>query len=188
MSASSGRGRPRRSAGSSSSGLQLDANDPTDRKIIARQVATARKAGRDGLDRAASTRGRQDLEAAYDEGALQASAPVADGGGQDGPAPKGRRGKGGSGPGSAASAPTSGPSWKQFRPTSPTKPPRRLADAGGFATGLALYTVVVIYIRYGPSGWTGWLKAKFLNQPMGDSTSTSSATKPKTKKGGTAAV
>jgi hypothetical protein len=59
-----------------------------------------------------------------------------------------------------------GPGWQSVKPTSPTRLPTRVGDAGGFLTGLALYTVAVIYIRYGPEGWKGWLKAKFLNQPM----------------------
>lgn len=169
--------------------MQLDPNDPTDRKIIARQVRVARQAGRDGLDRAAATRGRADLESAYDEGTLQASAPVSDGGGQGSPAPGGKRGKGGGkSPDGSPSTPSarkaSGPGWKAFKPTSPAKPPTRVADAGGFLSGLALYAVVVIYIRYGAEGWKGWLKAKFLNQPMTSKTDGSVAGKPKTKKGG----
>ena len=156
--------------------MQLDASDPTDKRIIARQVTVARKAGRDGLDRAASTRGRSDLEAAYDEGAAKASAPAAD-----------EEEESGAGPSSTPSAST-GPGWKAFRPTSPARPPTRAADAGGFLSGLALYTVVVIYVRYGAAGWKGWLKAKFLNQPMSSKTSSGSTGKPTTKSGGTAAV
>jgi hypothetical protein len=41
-----------------------------------------------------------------------------------------------------------------------------VADAGGFASGLLLYTVAIIYVRYGPDGWKGWLSAKFLNKPI----------------------
>lgn len=51
---------------------------------------------------------------------------------------------------------------------SPTlTPPKRLqsGDLGGFAAGLLLYTLALNYLRYGPEGVTGWLKAKFLNQP-----------------------
>lgn len=164
MSASRGRSRTRRP---SPTGLQLDANDPADQAIIRRQIAAARRAGRDGRDRAASTRGRPDLEAAYDEGA-QTSAPAADGGGTGSPAPGGKRGKGGA-PRSrrpALPSPAGGPTWRQLRPTSPARPPTRVADAGGFLTGLALYTVVIIYVRYGTEGWKGWLKAKFLNKPL----------------------
>lgn len=168
---SSGRARP-----AAAPGVQLDASDPTDKRIIARQVTVARKAGRDGLDRAASTRGRSDLESAYDEGAAKASAPAADE--EDEP---------GAGPSPPPSAST-GPGWKAFRPTSPARPPTRAADAGGFLSGLALYTVVVIYVRYGAAGWKGWLKAKFLNQPMSSKTSSGSTGKPTTKSGGTAAV
>lgn len=83
---------------------------------------------------------------------------------------------------------TAGPGWSSLKPTSPMKPPTRAANAGGFLTGLALYTVVVIYIRYGAAGWKGWLSAKFLNKPMASSASGSAATKPTTKHGGTAAV
>jgi len=197
MSGSSGRGQsPQRQA----SGVQLDPNDPNDRKIIARQVNVARQAGRDGLDRAAVTRGRADLEAAYDEGAAEASVPVADGSGQGSPspAPRGRRGRGGgtstSGPRSAPSASRTrsatrsrGPSWGSLRPRSPARVPTRTADAGGFLTGLALYTVVIIYARYGAEGWKGWLSAKFLNKPL-TTTTNPSTNKPTTKKGGTAAV
>jgi hypothetical protein len=60
-----------------------------------------------------------------------------------------------------------------------------MSDAGGFLSGLALYTVVVIYIRYGPEGWKGWISAKFLNKPMdGGGVETGVASpKPKTGKG-----
>jgi hypothetical protein len=50
---------------------------------------------------------------------------------------------------------------------SPTlSPPRRPRNAGGFLAGLALYITAITYIRYGPTGWKGWLAAKFINQPM----------------------
>lgn len=51
---------------------------------------------------------------------------------------------------------------------SPTlTPPRRLSsgDLGGFAAGLLLYTLALNYMRYGSEGVSGWLRAKFLNQP-----------------------
>jgi hypothetical protein len=176
----------------SSTGLDLDPNDPEDAKILRRQRKVARDAGRDGLDRAATTRGRADLEAAYDEGALKTATPAPAGTAPSG----GKRGSGG-GKGSGGQTPAapsaggglrnSGPGWAAFKPTSPTKPPTRLADAGGFLSGVALYMVVVIYIRYGPEGWKGWLSAKFLNKPIASGNSTASG-KPKTKNGGAAAV
>ncbi len=169
------------------SGLRLDPNDPTDRQIIARQVQAARRAGRDGRDRAASTRGRADLEEAYDEGAAQAS------GERNGSPPAGGGGGKGSGGKPAWTSPASsrlpkGPSWRSLKPTSPASLPSRWSDAGGFITGIALYTVVIIYVRHGPAGWKGWLKAKFLNQPMTDGATGGTGTKPKTKKGKAAAV
>ena len=51
---------------------------------------------------------------------------------------------------------------------SPTlTPPRRLGggDLGGFFAGLLLYTLALNYLRYGSEGVSGWLRAKFLNQP-----------------------
>ncbi|MGW3926011.1 hypothetical protein [Streptomyces sp. NPDC005093] len=52
---------------------------------------------------------------------------------------------------------------------SPTlRPPRQGRNLGGLLTGLALYVVASTYIRYGPAGWKGWLRAKFLNQPWDD--------------------
>lgn len=46
-------------------------------------------------------------------------------------------------------------------------PPKRLSggDVGGFLAGLALYALVLNYIRYGVDGPKGWLSAKFLNRP-----------------------
>jgi hypothetical protein len=149
---------------SASSRVQLDPNDPIDRPIIARQVKVARAAGAEGQDRAAVTRGRPDLEAAFDEGAAEAASAVepAKATPQQGPQKSaGRR----------AWDKTSrfrklGPGWSSVQPTSPARLPTRMSDAGGVLSGLALYTVVVIYIRYGPEGWKGWLGAKFLNKPM----------------------
>jgi hypothetical protein len=178
----------------SRTGLTLDPSNPDDARIMRRQQKVARQAGRDGLDRAGATRGRADLEAAYDEGAQEASAPETGGGGRGG-SRGGKRGSGGApaggGPSAASRFRTMGPGWSAVRPTMPTTLPTRAGDAGGFLTGLALYTVVMIYIRYGADGWKGWLKAKFLNQPMttgsGSGASANGST-PKTKKGGAAAV
>jgi hypothetical protein len=64
----------------SDTGLELDDTDPDDRKILDRQRAAARNAGSAGDDRAGATRGRPDLEAAYDEGAAEASLPQGAGG------------------------------------------------------------------------------------------------------------
>jgi hypothetical protein len=153
----------------SKTGLQLDPGNATDQQIISRQVTTARQAGRDGLDRSSVTQGRTDLESAYDDG-VQAAAADED---QDDEAPAEDAAAG-----SGGGARNTGPGWSSFKPTSPARPPRHLADAGGFMGGLALYTFVVIYIRYGPAGWHGWLKAKFLNQPM---TSTKTTTGKGTK-------
>lgn len=50
----------------------------------------------------------------------------------------------------------------------PTRTPRQErahAVASGLL-GLAAYAMFINGIRYGPSGVTGWLKAKFLNRPM----------------------
>lgn len=166
-------------------GVQLDPNDPVDRQIIARQVAAARQAGREGRDRAATTRGRADLEAAYDEGAADEAQPTPAGAGDGGGQSAGSR------PSAARSSlrASRGRGWKAFKPTSPARLPTRLADAGGFGAGLALYTVVVIYIRYGPAGWKGWLSAKFLNKPMVQGATGALGSKPVSKKtGGSLAV
>jgi hypothetical protein len=172
------------------SSVQLDPDDAEDRKIIARQVKAARQAGRDGRDRAGSTRGRVDLQQAFDEGASEAeaavSAPAATpaaapgpGGRPASPAPAGKSG----GSGAWDRYRRMGPGWDSVKPTSPARLPTRVQDAGGFLTGLALYTVVIIYVRYGPEGWKGWLKAKFLNQPMDVAEMSSTKAKPSTGKG-----
>jgi hypothetical protein len=138
------------------SSVQLDPGDAEDRKIIARQVKAARQAGRDGRDRAGSTRGRVDLEQAFDAGASEAEAAVsapaatpaaapAPGGRPASPAPAGKSG----GPGAWTRFRKMGPGWQSVKPTSPARLPTRVQDAGGFLTGLALYTVVIIYVRYG---------------------------------------
>jgi hypothetical protein len=146
-----------------------------DRQVLDRQKKVARQAGRDGLDRAKVARGRPELQQAYDEGAAEQG-----NGGADGQA---------AGTSSVRQAwqdlNSSGPGWSSFKPTSPARVPTRAADAGGFLGGLALYAVVVIYIRYGPEGWLGWLSAKFLNKPI---TSAADATGPTKKSGGKAAV
>lgn len=180
-SASKAPAKPKpRTSPKGATGVHLDPSDPGDARIIARQVETARQSGRDGLDRAGSTRGREDLEAAYDEGAAEGAAPAAAAEGKP-------KGKGGSRPWPKVGSSKTGPGWGSLRPRSPARVPTRAADAGGFLTGLALYTVVVIYIRYGPEGWKGWLSAKFLNKPMASGNQSSDG-KPKKRNGGTAAV
>lgn len=153
-------------------GLELDEDDPDDRKILERQRAAARDAGRGGGDRTGSTRGRPDLEAAYDEGAAepadsgtpQTPTAAARSGGRSarsGTAPKGARkgrktgGKGGGRGGVSVPPPR-------------LIPPRSVnaRDWGGFAFGLILHALVVSYIRYGKEGPKGWLRAKFLNRPI----------------------
>lgn len=50
----------------------------------------------------------------------------------------------------------------------PTRTPRQ-AKAHAVASsllGLCTYAMFINGVRYGPSGVTGWLKAKFLNRPM----------------------
>ena len=143
-------------------GLVLDEDNPEDSKILKRQRAAARKAGAEGGDRASTTRGRADLEQHYDEGAAASAAPSA----PAAPAPAkagkpagGRGSKSGGLKGAVGAVPT---------PT--LKPPRSVKgkDVGGFALGLVLHALVVSYIRYGKDGPKGWLKAKFLNDPIGE--------------------
>jgi hypothetical protein len=136
-------------------GLVLDEDDAEDLKILKRQRAVARKAGAAGDDRASTTRGRPDLEQHYDEGAAPA-APAS-------PAPA-KAGKPAGGRGSKAGG------LKGAVPTPTLKPPRSVKgkDVGGFALGLVLHALVVSYIRYGKDGPKGWLKAKFLNDPIGE--------------------
>ena len=179
---------------SSATGLNLDPSNSEDAKIMRRQQQVARQAGRDGLDRAKTTRGRHDLEGAYDAGAGESAGahfrPYKADEAEPTKAPRGKGG--GKSTGSRPTAPGSsqasaGPSWSQLKPTSPARPPRRLADAGGFLTGIGLYMVVVIYVRYGAEGWKGWLSAKFLNKPMANGNQ-SASDKPKNKNGGSRAV
>jgi hypothetical protein len=152
--------------------LVLDDEDEEDRKILARQRAAARDAGKTGRDRAGSTSGRADLESAFDEGAAEAAEPSveteagagdADKESAPGPAPKGksraRKVLGG----------TVGSTVGAVKAAPPTlKPPRSLSskDVSGFALGLVLHALVVSYIRYGKAGPKGWLSAKFLNKPL----------------------
>jgi hypothetical protein len=147
--------------------LVLDDDDEEDRKILERQRAAARDAGKSGRDRAGSTAGRADLESAFDEGARGTASPsVGTGPGTGGatkksaPAPgsKGRTSKGPSVGATVGSIP---------RPT--LRPPRTPVggkDWAGFALGLVLHALVVSYIRYGKAGPKGWLAAKFLNKPI----------------------
>lgn len=60
---------------------------------------------------------------------------------------------------SARSVTRAGGSWKPAAPHKAKTP-------GSLLTGAALYVVAITYIRYGRAGWKGWLRAKFLNQPM----------------------
>jgi hypothetical protein len=137
-------------------GLELDEDDPEDRKILDRQRAVAKTAGSNGDDRAGSTRGRADLEQHYDAGAAEAAAPAAPAAAKAGKPAAGRGSKSGGG-GGFGSLP---------KPT--LKPPRRPTskDMGGFAFGLLIHALVVSYIRYGAAGPKGWLSAKFLNKPI----------------------
>lgn len=140
------------SRSTSPTGLQLDASDPGDARIMRRQQSAARTAGRQRQSRDRVTRGRTDLEQAYDAGADEdeQDEPAADTGGRSV-----RKSL------NSAGAPLSRGSW------SPTlRPPTRARDAGGLLAGLLLYTGAIVYIRYGPAGWKGWLSAKFLNKPM----------------------
>jgi hypothetical protein len=135
-------------------GLVLDEDDAEDLKILKRQRAVARKAGGGG---------RRPRE--HHPGPGGPGAALRRGGGPAAPAspapakagkPAGGRGSKGGGFGSV--------------PTPTLKPPRSVKgkDVGGFALGLVLHALVVSYIRYGKDGPKGWLKAKFLNDPIGE--------------------
>lgn len=152
-------------ASSHGTGVELDDTDPEDRKILARQRAAARDAGKRGADRAGSTGGRADLESAFDEGAAPA-APVDTGSGAGdatntsaaAPGSKGR-----------SSRKSSGGRGIGAIPNPTLRPPRTPfggKDWAGFALGLVLHALVVSYIRYGKDGPKGWLAAKFLNKPI----------------------
>lgn len=154
-------------------GLELDEAVPDDRKILERQRDAARQAGREGADRAGTTKGRADLESAYDEGTSEAAAPSSEGTGGGGsstgkpsaPARSGRSGSrsGGGGKGRKGSGGGGG----LLRPTlQPPRSPVGGKDWAGFTLGLVLHALVVSYIRYGKEGPKGWLKAKFLNKPI----------------------
>jgi hypothetical protein len=149
----------------SDTGLELDDTDPDDRKILDRQRAAARNAGSAGDDRAGATRGRPDLEAAYDEGAAGGEAsPKAPAAAGKKPAAAGKK------PAAAAPRKSSGTAGGGVGslPTPTLRPPRGLTskDAGGFALGLLVQALAVSYIRYGAAGPKGWLSAKFLNKPI----------------------
>lgn len=165
-----------------------------DAEIRRRQRRAAYDAGRRGDDRERTARGRTDLYDAYDQGAAEtaeiqrkaaraagrAGLPrerinqtrpdmlqASDEGASDREPAEGSSARKPAGPGRAeraygtSSAYLSRGSW---RPT--LTPPSRARDAGGLLAGMLLYTAAITYIRYGPAGWTGWLKAKFLNRPM----------------------
>lgn len=175
--------KPRAAAGggkvtSSRTGLQLDPADPEDAKIIARQRKVSREMGRQGRGRPDPD--RSDLQEAYDEGAKAAADKA-----QQTKAPAGK-GAGGKSPSAWTRYRQMGPGWGAVKPTSPTKLPTKASDAGGFLAGVAVYMVVVIYIRYGPAGWSGWLSAKFLNKPLntGNASTSSSNGKPTSSSGG----
>lgn len=134
------------------------------------QALTAKLRGK-GLDDAQvaeSLRGmgysRRDAEAAAGITPATTQRPAS-----SAPAPAG--GAGGAGDRSTSGAtPPGGPSIASIAvpdlPSPTLKLPRRLdgGDVAGFAAGLLLYTLALNYIRYGPSGVTGWMRAKFLNQ------------------------
>lgn len=46
-------------------------------------------------------------------------------------------------------------------PSTPTA-----GDVGGFLFGLTLYALFINYLRFGPLGVKGWLRAKFMNAPL----------------------
>jgi hypothetical protein len=81
--------------------------------------------------------------------------------------------------GTGSSSGSGSPTLASFAPSIPSvsptlTPPKRLngGDLAGFMTGLLLYTLALNYIRFGKSGVTGWLSAKFLNRvTVGASTS-----------------
>lgn len=171
----------RGNASTSPTGVELDPADADDARIIRRQQTAARQAGRSGQNRARVTRGRTDLEREFDEGAADGEPapeqpepagsgdePAQQDEGQDGEEddePEEESGAGGPGGAGVRDALNrAGAPLGSFSPT--LRPPTRAKDAGGFLAGLLLYTGVIVYIRYGPAGWKGWLKAKFLNKPM----------------------
>jgi hypothetical protein len=179
----------RRAPVTTRTGLQLDPASPEDAKILDRQQAVAREAGRTGQDKERATGGRADLQQAYDEGAAAAAAPAGPAAApsktktsspaaapaaparpatapkKTAPAPAPGRGpRAGAGARRGFTRSSAALSRGSWRPR--LQPPARARDAGGLAFGLLLYTAAITYIRYGPAGWTGWLSAKFLNKPM----------------------
>lgn len=50
--------------------------------------------------------------------------------------------------------------------------PPSLTDGSGFLLGLFAYALALAYLHYGPAGVTGWLDAKFLNNPPANLTPT----------------
>jgi hypothetical protein len=150
------------------SSLILDDDDEEDRQIIERQRTAARDAGRTGRDRAGSTSGRADLESAFDEGAQEAATPVETGAETGGAKTKGAPASAPKGKGKARRAVDGAVGTVKAMPSPTLTPPKSVSpkDLGGFALGLVLHALVVSYIRYGKAGPKGWLKAKFLNDPI----------------------
>lgn len=69
------------------------------------------------------------------------------------------------------SAPTfKAPDLSGLSLTPPSK--LRAGDLGGFAAGLVIYTLMLNFLRYGQPGVSGWMRAKFLNQPAALGTGT----------------
>jgi len=182
-------GRPPAAAAGPRVADQLNPSDPVDRQIIARQVKAARQAGREGRDRAKVTRGRPDLEAAYDEGAAAGAGTSGDEGtGEpeqpqaDQPASRTKRAaQGVVRSASWSSGQLSRGSWRPTTPLTRTRP----RQAGGLLAGALLYVAVITYVRYGVDGWKGWLAAKFFNEPMSaaDAKAAANGTKTTTAKG-----
>jgi hypothetical protein len=151
---------------SSRTGVVLDPADPGDARIIARQVKVAHSAGRSGKSRDSIDSSRADLLKAFDEGAAAAKAA---------PAPAASPAAPGAGAPGVLSKSSSFLSRGSWSPT--LTPPSRLRDGGGLLAGALVYTGVAVYLRYGAAGWKGWLKAKFLNQPMQGLPTTTSPSK-----------
>ncbi|MFT3871035.1 MAG: hypothetical protein QM714_12540 [Nocardioides sp.] len=103
------------------------------------------------------------------------------------PPPPARKARSGSAPPAAGPAPvpTGSPAPQLGVPDLSgltLTPPKKLraGDLGGFAAGLVLYVLALNYLRFGGVGVSGWLRAKFLNQPA------DLGTKKKTNPGGRA--
>jgi hypothetical protein len=56
--------------------------------------------------------------------------------------------------------------WYAQEPPSRTPRQAKAHTVAGGLLGLVFYAMFINGIRTGPAGVTGWLKAKFLNQPM----------------------